>query len=80
MHFANLCGRPTCCCFVHYLIENLRHCSFAEAGIVLNLFLNFERKASCSYKKRYTLKNSRLRFQPNVTKMEPQTHFIPRYT
>jgi len=23
------------------LIENLRLCSFAEAGIVLNLFLNF---------------------------------------
>jgi len=25
-------------------IENLRFCSSAEAGIVLNLFLNFERK------------------------------------
>jgi len=26
------------------LIENLRHCSSTEAGIVLNLFLNFEQK------------------------------------
>jgi len=26
------------------LIENLRLCSSAEAGIVLNLFLNFEQK------------------------------------
>jgi len=33
------------------LIENLRLCSSAEAGIVLNLFLNCEQKrASCSYK------------------------------
>jgi len=29
----------------------MRHCSSAKAGIVLNLFLNFEQKrASCSYK------------------------------
>jgi len=26
------------------LIENMRLCSSAEAGIVLNLFLNFEQK------------------------------------
>jgi len=25
-------------------IENLRLCSFAEAGIVFNMFLNFEQK------------------------------------
>jgi len=28
-------------------IENLRLCSSAEAGIVLNLFLNFEQNESC---------------------------------
>jgi len=55
MHFAN--------CATHAVvlsttfIENLRLCYFAEAGIVLNLFLNFEQKMSfvflknCSYKK-----------------------------
>jgi len=26
------------------LIENFRLCSFAKAGIILNLFLNFEQK------------------------------------
>jgi len=36
----------TCCCLIHYstLIENLKLCSSAEAGIVLNFFLNFEQK------------------------------------
>jgi len=33
------------------LTENLKLCSSAEAGIVLNFFSNFEQKwASCSYK------------------------------
>jgi len=31
------------------LIENLKLCSSAEAGIVLNLFLNFEQKAKMSF-------------------------------
>jgi len=40
---SELCG--TCYCFVHYtLTENLRLCSSSEAGVVLNLFLNFEQK------------------------------------
>jgi len=44
-----LCG--TCYYFVHYFNWNLSLCSSAEAGIVLNLFLNFEERwASCSYK------------------------------
>jgi len=49
MHLAN------CAAFLLFLftvlianicseIENLRLCSFAEAGIVLNLYLNFEQK------------------------------------
>jgi len=48
MHFAN-CTTLAAVLFT-ISIENLRLCS-SEAGIVLNLFLNFEQKgASCSYK------------------------------
>jgi len=38
---------------VCFQIENLRLCSLAEAGIVLDLFLNFEQKRASyrSYKK-----------------------------
>jgi len=42
MHFAN-CGVLAAILFT-ILIENLRLCFSAEAGIVLNLFLNFEQK------------------------------------
>jgi len=42
MHFAN-CAAFTAVLFTA-LIENLRFCSSAEAGIVLTLFLNFEQK------------------------------------
>jgi len=50
MHFAN-CVALAAVLFTT-LIKKLRICSFAEAGIVLNLLLNFEQKwASCSYKK-----------------------------
>jgi len=42
MHFAN-CAALANVLFT-ILIENLRICSCAEAGIVLNLFLNFEQK------------------------------------
>jgi len=41
MHYAN-CAALTAILFTA-LIENLRLCSSAEAGIVLNLFLNFEK-------------------------------------
>jgi len=40
MHFAR-CASLAAVLFTT-LIENLRICSSAEAGIVLNLFLNFE--------------------------------------
>jgi len=41
----------TCCCFVFYFNWKFELCSSAEAGIVLNLFLNFEQKWTlCSYK------------------------------
>jgi len=39
---SEFCG--TWCCFIHYLTENLRPSSSVKAGIVLNLFLNFEQK------------------------------------
>jgi len=43
MHFAN--GAALAVVLFITLIENLRLCSCAEAGIVLNLlFLNFEQK------------------------------------
>jgi len=42
MHFANCMVLATV--LFATLIENLRLCSSAEAGIVLNLFLNFEQK------------------------------------
>jgi len=42
MPFAN-CAAFTVVLFTT-LIENLRLCSSAEAGIVLSLFLNFEQK------------------------------------
>jgi len=42
MHFAN-CAVFAAALFTT-LIENLRLCSSAEAGIVLNLFLDFEQK------------------------------------
>jgi len=42
MHFAN-CAALVAVLFTT-LTENLRHCSSAEAGIVLNLFLNFGQK------------------------------------
>jgi len=42
MHFAN-CVTLAAVLFIT-LIENLRLCFFAEAGFVLNLFLNFEQK------------------------------------
>jgi len=42
MHFAN-CVALAAVLF-NILIENLRLCSSAEAGVVLNLFLNFEQK------------------------------------
>jgi len=49
MHFAN-CVALAAVLFTS-LIENLRLCSSAEAGIVLNLLLNFKQNwASCSYK------------------------------
>jgi len=41
MHFAN-CAALAAVLFTT-LTQNLRLCSFAEAGIVLNLFLNFEK-------------------------------------
>jgi len=48
MHFAN-CMALAAVLFTT-LIENLKLCSSAEAGIVLNLFLNFGHKwASCFY-------------------------------
>jgi len=40
-----------CSCWITTLIENLKLCSSAEAGIVLNLFLILGQNwASCSYK------------------------------
>jgi len=42
MHFAN--GTALAAVFFTTLTQNLRLCSSAEAGIVLNLFLNFEQK------------------------------------
>jgi len=45
MHFAN-CAVLAAVLFFTTLIENLRLCSSAEAGIVLNLFLNFEQKSA----------------------------------
>jgi len=39
MHFANYVALGAV--LLTILIENLRLCSSAEAGIVLNLFLNF---------------------------------------
>jgi len=49
MHFDN-CAVLAAVLFAT-LSENLRPCSSAEAGIFLNLFLNFEQKwASYSYK------------------------------
>jgi len=47
MHFAN-CAALAAVLFTS-LIENLRLCSSAEAGIVLNLFLNFEQKMNLVY-------------------------------
>jgi len=44
MHFAN-CAALAVVLFPT-LTENLRLCSSAEARIVLNLFLNFEKKMS----------------------------------
>jgi len=42
MHFAN-CAALVVVLFTT-LIENLKLCSSAEAGIIVNLFLNFEQK------------------------------------
>jgi len=42
MHFAN-CGILAAVLF-STLTENLRLCSSAEAGIILNLFFSFEQK------------------------------------
>jgi len=42
MHFAN-CAALAAVLFTT-LTENLKLCSFAEAEIVFNLFLNFEQK------------------------------------
>jgi len=42
MRFANCVALAAV--FFTILIENLRLCSSAEAGIVINLFLNFEQK------------------------------------
>jgi len=42
MHFAN-CAALAAVLFIT-LTENLRLCSSVEAGVVLNLFLNFEQK------------------------------------
>jgi len=42
MHFANYVALVAVLFTI--LIENLRLCFYAEAGIVLNLFLNFERE------------------------------------
>jgi len=42
MHFANSVALAAV--LLTTLIENLRPCSSAEAGIVLNLFINFEQK------------------------------------
>jgi len=42
MHFAN-CVAFAAILFTT-LIENLKRCSSAEDGIILNLFLNFEQK------------------------------------
>jgi len=46
MHFANwllFCDYSTIIANICFYFENLRLCSYAkEAGIVLNLFLNFE--------------------------------------
>jgi len=50
MHFAN-CAALAATVLFTTLIENLGLFSSSEAGIVLNLFLNFEQKlASCFYK------------------------------
>jgi len=50
MHFAN-CAVPVLpAIFFTTLIENLRLCSSAEAGIALNLFLNFEQKKNVGTK------------------------------
>jgi len=45
MHFAN-CAAFAAVFFFFFitLTQNLIFCSIAEAGIVLNLFLNFEQK------------------------------------
>jgi len=42
MHFVNRAALAAV--LISTLIENMRICSSAEAGIVLNLFLNFEQK------------------------------------
>jgi len=42
MHLANCAALASVLFFI--LTENLRLCSSAEAGIVFNLFLNFEQK------------------------------------
>jgi len=42
MHFT-ICAELAAVLFTT-LTENLRLCSSAEAGVVLNLFLNFEKK------------------------------------
>jgi len=39
-----VCARVAGSCNCSALNENLRFCSSAETGIVLNLFLNFEQK------------------------------------
>jgi len=63
MHFAN-CEALVIILFIT-LIQNLRLCSFAEAGIVLNLFLNFEQNEPrvlvkyCSYKKKKCIETQR---------------------
>jgi len=44
MHDANCAALVAVLFTTVHLIENLRLCSSAEAGIVLNLFLNFEKK------------------------------------
>jgi len=47
MQFGNCATCSTCCCFVHYFnwkFEALFFCSSTEAGIIFNLFLNFDQK------------------------------------
>jgi len=62
MHFAD-CAALAAVLF-NTLIENLRLCSSAEAGIVVKLLLNFDQKCVMSFYKIVLIKKSVLIFGP----------------